>query len=188
VVFERRTVKERQKEDHLFGDKDKFVTAAYKAKMAEDAAWTEAERVRDEREAQSDVTKRRDMSAFYTNLLTKNTAFGGAEAAAKPPVRAQHAGEQAAEADAPRDEPPRAPAAVVAAAEPHVAPALQRVDVGRAEAQEDAVVAHAQAAAAAAAAAILPAAGGKRERAGEEAVASARERYLARKKAKPEDA
>ena len=76
VVFERRTVKEREKEDHLYGDKEKFVTAAYKKKLAEDAAFAAAERAADAAEAAAEVTKRRDMSAFYANLLTKNTAFG----------------------------------------------------------------------------------------------------------------
>jgi coiled-coil domain-containing protein 55 len=31
-------------EDHLFGDKEKFVTAAYKAKLAERAAWQEEQK------------------------------------------------------------------------------------------------------------------------------------------------
>ena len=76
VVFERRTVKERQKEDHLYGDKEKFVTAAYKKKLEADAAFEAAERAADAAEAAADVSKRRDMSAFYANLLTKNTAYG----------------------------------------------------------------------------------------------------------------
>ncbi len=76
VVFERRTVKERQKEDHLYGDKEKFVTAAYKKKLEADAAFAAQEKAADAAEAAADVSKRRDMSAFYANLLTKNTAFG----------------------------------------------------------------------------------------------------------------
>ena len=76
VVFERRTVKERQKEDHLYGDKEKFVTAAYKKKLEADAAFAAQEKAADAAEAAADVSKRRDMSAFYANLLTKNAAFG----------------------------------------------------------------------------------------------------------------
>ena len=76
VVFERRTVKERQKEDHLYGDKEKFVTAAYKKKLEADAAFAAQEKAADAAEAAADVSKRRDMSAFYANLLTKNSAFG----------------------------------------------------------------------------------------------------------------
>jgi coiled-coil domain-containing protein 55 len=76
VVFERRTLKERAKEDHLFGDKEKFVTAAYKAKLAADALFLEEEKAKDAAEAADDVTKRRDLSGFYANLLTKNAAYG----------------------------------------------------------------------------------------------------------------
>ena len=76
VIFERRTVKEREKEDHLYGDKEKFVTAAYKEKLAADAAFAAEQARADAAEAAADVTKRRDLSAFYSNLLTKNTAYG----------------------------------------------------------------------------------------------------------------
>lgn len=34
-----RQVKEREVEDHLFGDKEKFVTAAYKKKLQEQKLW-----------------------------------------------------------------------------------------------------------------------------------------------------
>ena len=46
VAFERRTLKERQQEDHLFEDKEKFVTAAYRRKLEEDKKWQEAEKAR----------------------------------------------------------------------------------------------------------------------------------------------
>ena len=36
-----RQVKERQAEDHLFGDKEKFVTAAFKRKQEEERKWLE---------------------------------------------------------------------------------------------------------------------------------------------------
>jgi hypothetical protein len=45
ILYERKLARERQVEDHLFGDKEKFVTAAYKAKLAEQAAFkAEAEK------------------------------------------------------------------------------------------------------------------------------------------------
>ena len=40
-------MKEREKEDHLYGDKDKFVTAAYRAKLEEDAKWIKEEKLRE---------------------------------------------------------------------------------------------------------------------------------------------
>ncbi len=39
IRYERQLLKEREAEDHLFGDKDKFVTAAYRRKLEEDKLW-----------------------------------------------------------------------------------------------------------------------------------------------------
>ncbi len=38
-VFEKNLLKERKEEDKEFGDKDKFVTAAYKKKLLDDKKW-----------------------------------------------------------------------------------------------------------------------------------------------------
>ncbi|CAN4119166.1 unnamed protein product [Withania somnifera] len=76
VIYERKIAKERSKDDHLYADKDKFVTAAYKRKLQEQAKWLEEERLRELREERDDVTKKTDISDFYFSL-TKNVAFGG---------------------------------------------------------------------------------------------------------------
>lgn len=55
VVYERKIAKERSKDDHLYADKDKFVTSAYKKKLAEQAKWMEEERLRELREEKEDV-------------------------------------------------------------------------------------------------------------------------------------
>lgn len=55
IVYEKKLLKERSKEDHLFADKEKFVTSAYKKKLAEQAKWLEEERLRELREAKHDV-------------------------------------------------------------------------------------------------------------------------------------
>ena len=55
VVYERKIAKERSKDDHLFADKDKFVTSAYKKKLEEQRKWMEEERLREQREAKEDV-------------------------------------------------------------------------------------------------------------------------------------
>lgn len=60
-----RLLKERAAEDHLFGDKDKFVTAAYKQKLEEDQKWLAAERIREARDAKADVVKAGHMGNFY---------------------------------------------------------------------------------------------------------------------------
>jgi hypothetical protein len=44
VLYERQLAKERAAEDHLFGDKERFVTAAYRRKLEEDAKWKEEQK------------------------------------------------------------------------------------------------------------------------------------------------
>lgn len=55
IVYERKIAKERSIDDHLYADKDKFVTSAYKKKLAEQAKWMEEERLRELREEKEDV-------------------------------------------------------------------------------------------------------------------------------------
>lgn len=55
IIYERKLAKERSKEDHLYAGKDKFVTGAYKKKLAEQAKWMEEERLRQLREEKEDV-------------------------------------------------------------------------------------------------------------------------------------
>lgn len=83
IVYERQLAKEREKEDHLYGDKEKFVTGAYKKKLQEQAKWLEEERRREAEEHKHEVTNKSDMSDFYRNLLKSNVAFG-AGIVAKP--------------------------------------------------------------------------------------------------------
>ncbi|CAM6101392.1 unnamed protein product [Calypogeia fissa] len=76
MAYERRLTKEREKEDHLYGDKDKFVTSAYKKKLIEMGKWKEEERLRELREQAHEVSGKKDLSDFYRNLLKNNVAFG----------------------------------------------------------------------------------------------------------------
>jgi coiled-coil domain-containing protein 55 len=55
MVMERKIQKEQAAEAHLYGDKEKFVTGAYKRKLAEDAKWQEEERRREELEKANEV-------------------------------------------------------------------------------------------------------------------------------------
>ncbi|KAJ8552029.1 hypothetical protein K7X08_028472 [Anisodus acutangulus] len=88
VIYERKIAKERSKDDHLYADKDKFVTAAYKRKLQEQAKWLEEERLRELREERDDVTKKTDISDFYFSIA-KNVAFGG-ESKSKKAVMNHH--------------------------------------------------------------------------------------------------
>lgn len=85
IIYEKKLAKERNKEEHLFADKEKFVTNAYKKKLAEQAKWLEEERIRELREERDDVTKKSDLSDFYFNL-TKNVAFGANAADSRKPL------------------------------------------------------------------------------------------------------
>ena len=64
-----RLANERQAEDHLFGDKDRFVTSAYKRKLEEDKKWLAEEKLREELEAREDVVKKGHMGDFYRYSL-----------------------------------------------------------------------------------------------------------------------
>lgn len=64
IIYEKKLLKERSKDDHLFADKEKFVTSAYKKKLAEQAKWLEEERLRQIREEKDDVS---GLNFFFFN-------------------------------------------------------------------------------------------------------------------------
>jgi coiled-coil domain-containing protein 55 len=77
-VFERKLIKERQVDEHLYGDKEKFVTSKYKALLQERKMWENQERLEEMvEEKQSAANTGGGMEGFYANLLTKNIAMGG---------------------------------------------------------------------------------------------------------------
>ena len=73
-IFERRLVKEAEAEAHLYGDKDKFITSAYRKKLEAREAYEAEQAAKEEVEKREDVTKRADMRHFYSNLLEGKTA------------------------------------------------------------------------------------------------------------------
>ncbi|KAI9085016.1 hypothetical protein K1719_033008 [Acacia pycnantha] len=83
IVYERKLAKERNKDDHLYADKDKFVTEAYRRKLAEREKQMELERLHELQEERDDVTKKKDfLLDFYSNL-DKNVAYGARDAKGK---------------------------------------------------------------------------------------------------------
>ncbi|ETW09670.1 hypothetical protein H310_00185 [Aphanomyces invadans] len=77
-IRERRLLKEREEDDALHGDKEKFITASYKRKLMESKRWEQEDARLAAIEAANDVTKREHgMAGFYANLLTNNIAMGG---------------------------------------------------------------------------------------------------------------
>ena len=71
MVYERRKVKEVEKEEHFYGQKEKFITSAYRKKLEEEKQWKERERLEEEEERRNDVTKRGNLGNFYKNLMTE---------------------------------------------------------------------------------------------------------------------
>jgi coiled-coil domain-containing protein 55 len=67
--------KERSAEDHFFGDKEKFVTAAYKRKLEEEKQWLAEEKLREAQEQKNDVVKKGHMGDFYRYSLPNRMSF-----------------------------------------------------------------------------------------------------------------
>ncbi|CAH8263863.1 unnamed protein product [Arabidopsis lyrata] len=86
IVYERKLAKERAKDEHLFSDKEKFVTGPFKRKLEEQKKWLAEERFRELREERDDVTKKNDLSDFYFNI-GKNVAFGARDIEARDAER-----------------------------------------------------------------------------------------------------
>jgi len=68
-VQERKIQKEREMEGDLWGDKEVFVTSAYRQKMEERQRLEEEERNQERIEELLDVRKQKDLSGFYDQLL-----------------------------------------------------------------------------------------------------------------------
>ncbi|XP_067931281.1 nuclear speckle splicing regulatory protein 1-like [Watersipora subatra] len=73
---EKKVQKEREAEGDEFADKEKFVTSAYKKKMAEMQALDAEEKRKEALEAAMDVTKQADMTGFYRNLYKQEMGTG----------------------------------------------------------------------------------------------------------------
>ncbi|PFX20945.1 nuclear speckle splicing regulatory protein 1-like [Stylophora pistillata] len=76
-TVERQVQKEREQEKGEFDDKEAFVTEAFRQKMQEQLEEEERIKCQDAIDAANDVTKQKDLSLFYRNLLNKNVSLGG---------------------------------------------------------------------------------------------------------------
>lgn len=64
IVYERKLAKEREKDEHLYSGKEKFVTGAYKKKLEEQKKWLAEERLRELLEAKDDVSVCKSLYKF----------------------------------------------------------------------------------------------------------------------------
>ncbi|KJE94405.1 hypothetical protein CAOG_05048 [Capsaspora owczarzaki ATCC 30864] len=74
---ERKLQKQADDDAKEFGDKERFVTSAYKEKLAEMKQLEDEERAKAELEEKRDASRGRDLGSFYGNLLSRNVAMGG---------------------------------------------------------------------------------------------------------------
>eukprot|EP00985_Skeletonema_marinoi_P019675 scaffold11388_cov185-Skeletonema_marinoi.AAC.2 len=73
IIYERKVVKE-QAEEKEFEGKEKFITSAYKKKLAEREAWAKEEEERAKREAEDDVINKKGGSFLYG--FSRNVLMG----------------------------------------------------------------------------------------------------------------
>lgn len=71
VIYERKVAKEQAEEDAnnmAYEGKEKFITSAYKKKLAEREAWAKEEEVRAKREAEDDVTQKKGGNFLFAGF------------------------------------------------------------------------------------------------------------------------
>jgi coiled-coil domain-containing protein 55 len=76
LVYEKKLQRELEAEKELFGETEAFITPAYKEKLEENRRFEEEQRRKEEEDEKRQATGKKDMSSFYSNLMTKNVAFG----------------------------------------------------------------------------------------------------------------
>jgi len=74
IIYDKLQRKEQEKEAGEFGDLPKYVSKSWKEKLIQDKLWLENEEKRLAEE--EDVTKKEDLTDFFTGLLTKNVSMG----------------------------------------------------------------------------------------------------------------
>eukprot|EP01119_Soliformovum_irregulare_P016170 TRINITY_DN4645_c0_g1_i2.p1 TRINITY_DN4645_c0_g1~~TRINITY_DN4645_c0_g1_i2.p1 ORF type:complete len:313 (+),score=103.59 TRINITY_DN4645_c0_g1_i2:96-1034(+) len=72
IVYNRVERKKLEKEEQEFGELSQFITPAYKDKLLKDEAFLKQQNAKD---AEDEVEKK-DMSVFWSGLMTKNVAMG----------------------------------------------------------------------------------------------------------------
>eukprot|EP01083_Nonionella_stella_P173326 597614_1 len=82
--FERRLLRERETEDHLYQDKGKYVTSAFKQKIDEQREFEQKLKREAEDEKRNDVKKRDGLGGFYSHLLEQTV---GAPTSSKEEIK-----------------------------------------------------------------------------------------------------
>ncbi|KAG2308388.1 hypothetical protein Bca52824_028136 [Brassica carinata] len=192
IVYERKLAKEREKDEHLFSGKEKFITGAYKRKLEEQKKWLAEERLRELREEKDDVTKKKDLSDFYFNI-DKNVAFGARDSEEKEAEALEE--QRKAEKLRKEEKKPDSPAKEVLPESQDVGPSRKRSMEPQEEEEEQGASEEKKIGSYVTEEKDSSTKGEAKEapkaiihhKKSEDAVAAARERFLARKKAKIEE-
>ncbi|CDY30559.1 BnaA04g15740D [Brassica napus] len=171
IVYERKLAKEREKDDDLFSGKEKFITGAYKRKLEEQKKWLAEERLRELREERDDVTKKKDLSDFYFNMVN-NVALGARGIEEKEEQRKAEKMEEEMRKEEKKAESPEKE--VLLPESQDVGSSRKRKEEKDSSSKEEAKEAP-------------KATTTTQHKKSEDAIAAARERFLARKKAKVEE-
>lgn len=78
-VFQMKLKKEADKDYAIYGDKEKFVTETYKEQLKEMGRWKEEDKRLAEFESANSGENKKNMTGFYSNLLTKNLSMGAGD-------------------------------------------------------------------------------------------------------------
>ncbi|KAJ8903249.1 hypothetical protein NDN08_004358 [Rhodosorus marinus] len=76
-VMERKIQREQEEDAHLYGDKEKFVTRAYKEKLDERKQKDAEREAKEKAEEASDSAGRKNMTSFYYNMLNREQPAEG---------------------------------------------------------------------------------------------------------------
>ena len=76
-LYERKMHKEAEAEAHLYGDKARFMTSAYKRKLSERDEYEAELRRREAEDEKNDVTKKSGLGDFYSNLMNGKMGVEG---------------------------------------------------------------------------------------------------------------
>lgn len=68
IIYERKVAKEQAEDNMEYEGKEKFITSAYKKKLAEREAWAKEEEVRAKREAEDDVTQKKGGNFLFAGF------------------------------------------------------------------------------------------------------------------------
>lgn len=101
ILYNKKIIREQKKDEHLYQEKEMFMTSAYKKKLEEDRKLEEEEKRKEQLEEARTAKGHGDLTGFYAGLLHQQT---DSASSSKPAVQSKR---RAAERRSPRQSPTR---------------------------------------------------------------------------------